>query len=95
MENMVSLHAVVRGRVQGVGFRYWAHHTAKRFDGIMGRVRNLPDGSVEVDAECRERAPLEALLVELHQGPAAAEVEEVKAEWRENVPARYAGLRVD
>lgn len=38
------------GRVQGVGFRYSARHAALQF-GIMGFVRNLPDGNVYVEAE--------------------------------------------
>ena len=41
------------GRVQGVGFRYSARHAALQF-GIMGFVRNLPDGNVYVEAEGTE-----------------------------------------
>lgn len=93
--NVYRLLAVVQGRVQGVGYRYWAHHTAKRYDNIAGYVRNLPDGTVEVEAECPQRAPLEALLTELHVGPHTAEVEGVKAEWHENVPPHYTSFRVD
>jgi acylphosphatase len=38
------------GRVQGVGFRYTAHHVAQEYD-VAGFVRNLPDGRVEVKVE--------------------------------------------
>ena len=44
-----STHIVVSGRVQGVGYRYFAAARAK-MHGILGYVRNLPDGSVEVVA---------------------------------------------
>ena len=39
----------VRGRVQGVGFRYFVEHSAKGL-GVSGWVRNVDDGSVEVYA---------------------------------------------
>src|SRR6185436_1706841 len=45
----------VRGRVQGVGFRWYTREVARVFgDGrIVGKVRNLPDGSVEIEAAGR------------------------------------------
>ena len=45
MSNVI-IHVVVRGRVQGVGFRAWAEHMALRH-GVAGWVRNRRDGSVE------------------------------------------------
>lgn len=91
MENVVRLHALVRGQVQGVGFRYWAHHTAQRLGGIAGSVRNLPDGTVEVEAESSDKTALNVLLHELHVGPDAAQVTAVEAKWEEGVPSRLAG----
>ena len=41
---------VFSGRVQGVGFRFTAYNSAKRFN-LTGYVRNLPDGSVEMIAQ--------------------------------------------
>jgi len=43
----VRMTAFVKGRVQGVGFRWFVRERARRL-GLDGRVRNLADGSVEV-----------------------------------------------
>lgn len=72
------LHAVVRGRVQGVSFRYYTQATARRL-GLSGWVRNLPAGTVEVMAEGPGEA-LDALLAFLHRGPPAAHVAGVDAQ---------------
>ncbi len=47
---IISKHIIFIGRVQGVGFRFTAHSIARRC-GIVGYVRNLPDGSVEMLAQ--------------------------------------------
>lgn len=73
------LTAAVTGRVQGVGYRYFVTTHARRL-GLTGRVRNEPDGSVSLEAE-GPRAALETLLVHLHEGPPAAEVEAVDEAW--------------
>lgn len=73
------LHAHVYGRVQGVSFRYYTQLRAREL-GLTGWVRNRPDGSVEVVAEGSKR-DLESLLYFLHQGPTAARVTEVEAQW--------------
>jgi acylphosphatase len=76
---MERLHAVVRGDVQGVGFRYFVQRTAQRL-GLRGWVRNNDDGSVEVVAE-GERGPLEELSRALKEGPRAARVDRVETRW--------------
>lgn len=63
---------IVRGVVQGVGFRFFTSDLARRL-GIAGFVRNLPDGGVEIEAEGEERQ-ISALLSELRIGPPAAHV---------------------
>lgn len=73
------LTALVRGRVQGVGFRYFARRTAAGL-GLRGYVRNRPDGAVEVVAE-GPRPTLEELLRRLERGPAGARVEQVEVAW--------------
>jgi acylphosphatase len=67
---------LVRGRVQGVGFRWWTQRTARRL-GLGGHVRNLPDGSVEIHA-AGAREALEVLERALREGPPAARVESVE-----------------
>lgn len=66
---------VVRGRVQGVGFRWFVEREA-RLLGIAGWVRNNHDGSVEVLAQ-GTRDQLAGLLSRLRQGPPAARVDDV------------------
>ncbi len=73
------LHAVVRGRVQGVSFRYYTQAEALRL-GLTGWVRNQRDGTVEVTAE-GPRATLEQLLTFLNRGPTAARVAAVTPAW--------------
>lgn len=78
-EKLSRLHAVVKGRVQGVSFRYFVSEKAN-YLGINGWVRNRWDGSVEVMVEA-QRSQLELLLQVLHKGPPAAHVSEVTVEW--------------
>jgi acylphosphatase len=75
-----QLHAIVRGRVQGVSFRHYTHQRAKEL-GLTGWVRNLPDGTVEVTAE-GERETLEQLLGFLDTGPLGAHVVHVLKHWQ-------------
>jgi acylphosphatase len=70
------LHVVVRGRVQGVGFRYFAQEAARSLD-VAGWVRNAADGSVEVEAEGGENA-LTQLRAALGDGPRGARVESIE-----------------
>ena len=75
----VRLDATVIGRVQGVGFRYFALREGMDL-GLDGWVANTQDGSVRCVAEGpRER--LEILLDRLREGPAAAIVERVSEAW--------------
>jgi len=69
---------VVSGRVQGVGYRFFARDAAAR-EGIHGWVRNQPDGSVEVHAEGEADAILRFERA-LRQGPRGARVDDVLVE---------------
>jgi acylphosphatase len=70
---LIAARFVVTGRVQGVGYRYFAQREAQAL-GVGGHARNLPDGSVEVVAEATPEA-LQAFGERLSDGPAFAEVE--------------------
>ncbi len=74
------LHAVVEGRVQGVGFRYFVLDSAQSL-GCTGWVRNRWDDTVEVIAE-GERSDLDRLLQALRRGPSAAYVTNVNVDWQ-------------
>src|SRR3546814_20977209 len=77
---LVTLRAVVRGRVQSIGFRDFVITRARSL-GLTGYVRNLPDGrSVEVVAE-GPRPALARLVEKLRDGPRAAHVQEVETHW--------------
>jgi len=67
---------VVRGRVQGVGFRWFVEREAHML-GVAGWVRNNADGSVEVLAQ-GTRDQLSGLRSRLRQGPRAARVDDVQ-----------------
>ncbi|MDB5195179.1 MAG: acyP [Parcubacteria group bacterium] len=73
------LFAIVSGRVQMVMFRDFVQRKASGLR-LVGEVRNLKDGTVEVIVE-GERAKLEKLLGKLHEGPLLARVEHVSVSW--------------
>ena len=72
---MTTRRAVVSGRVQGVGFRFFAERAARDL-GVRGWVRNLPDGSVETVAEGEEDA-VSGYLARLRTGPGGSRVDAV------------------
>ena len=78
----------VRGRVQGVYFRWWTRRRAADL-GLWGTVQNRPDGTVEVHA-AGEPETLEAFAAELEIGPPSASVEGVDGfESDENLPTGF------
>jgi acylphosphatase len=69
---VIARRAVLTGRVQGVGFRFFAERAAYEA-GVKGWVRNRPDGAVETFAEGEEEA-VRRYLEKLRTGPRAAKV---------------------
>jgi acylphosphatase len=67
--------AIVRGRVQGVGYRFFAERAAREI-GVRGWVRNLPDGTVETLAVAEEDA-LRRYFDRLRKGPLGSRVDAV------------------
>jgi acylphosphatase len=67
---------IVTGRVQGVGYRWWAQGQARAL-GLDGWVRNLRDGSVELLAAGTPEA-IDRLVRACHGGPPAAMVDAVQ-----------------
>ena len=74
-DGQIARNYIVRGRVQGVGFRWFVEREARTL-GIAGWVRNRMDGTVEVLA-MGTREQLSQLHSHLRQGPRAARVDEV------------------
>ena len=69
---------MIRGRVQGVGYRAWVDHQARRL-GLQGWVRNRRDGSVEAVFEGAEDT-VANMIASCRNGPASARVDEVAEE---------------
>ncbi len=78
-ENHTKFHAIIHGRVQGVGYRVFALQAAQRHS-IRGWVRNLPNRCVEVHAE-GDDLTLTEFLTELYRGPIMAHVENIDLTW--------------
>ena len=83
---------VVYGRVQGVGYRFFAERWAEEL-GISGYVKNLWDGNVEVYA-IGDEVSLEQFKIRLTEGPRAARVTGV-SETDEAVDRRYAHFMIE
>lgn len=70
------LEAMVSGRVQGVGFRWWTRGIAQD-QGLLGFAENLPDGRVRIVAE-GSRSGVEELWNALNSGDTAGKVSDVE-----------------
>ncbi len=69
----------VKGLVQGVGYRWFADRTARKYD-LKGFVENLVDGSVYLEVE-GEKNVIENLIKDLRSGPNLSKVEDIIVEW--------------
>jgi len=91
MDELASLQAIVYGYVQGVFFRAFVSMRAREL-GLIGYVRNLPEGTVEIKAE-GERNKLEKLISYLKVGPPGARVEKVVTNWSKHTGS-YSGFNI-
>ncbi|MBB4041911.1 acylphosphatase [Microvirga flocculans] len=71
-----TLHVLIHGRVQGVGYRAWTHHQAE-LHGLTGWVRNRREGMVEA-VFSGPRDLVDAVLKACEQGPQGAVVERIE-----------------
>jgi len=81
-----AIHLIIKGRVQGVGFRWFAVENARRRN-LTGYVKNLISGDVEVLAE-GEEAQIEDFYLLLKKGPSFSHVTDVDLE-RKEVTGKY------
>ena len=88
---MKRVHAFYGGRVQGVGFRFTAEETAKRL-GVVGWVKNLRDGRVEVVAEGDEKA-LQQFLDYIRSGPMRNFIQRAEVMWN-NATEEFADFEI-
>ena len=78
---MISgLHVIIEGRVQGVGYRFFARENALKL-GLTGWVRNTYDGNVEGYAE-GTKENLEKWVSVLQKGPRSSFVTTIRQDWK-------------
>jgi len=75
---LVARRFLLRGRVQGVGFRFFAEDAA-RHEGLSGWIANLPDGTVEILAE-GDRDAVWRFEAKIRRGPPGARVEDIRVD---------------
>jgi acylphosphatase len=73
--NGIIRRAIIRGRVQGVGYRAWVDHEARRV-GLQGWVRNRRDGSVEAVFEGAEDI-VKGMIESCRSGPSSARIDDI------------------
>jgi acylphosphatase len=90
-QELVRVHVLIDGRVQGVAYRFFTEKFANRL-GLTGWVKNLEDGRVEVLAE----GPAESIgsfLDRLREGPSLAHVERFDVR-REQATGEFSDFRI-
>jgi len=78
------VHMIVEGLVQGVGFRWFVARQAEEL-GLLGYVKNLYNGNVEIEA-IGERSLVEELIKQVKVGPRSAQVTNLKLDWVKEPP---------
>lgn len=88
---MIRAHLIIKGRVQGVGYRANVRRLANKFS-LRGWTRNLRNGDVEVIVEGTE-VEVQKLVVWCHRGPTSAYVSKVKVE-KNPATGEFDGFRI-
>jgi len=81
MSEKVRIHLFVSGRVQGISFRWRTRHKAQQIK-VLGWVKNLPDGRVEMILE-GERERIEELIEWVRKEPFLVKVDNLEKKWEE------------
>jgi acylphosphatase len=85
--SLAAVHLYIRGRVQGIGYRYYAEQTATSLC-LSGWVRNLLNGDVEAEAE-GPRPVIEQWIIQLREGPPLARIDHIQEDW--HAPSNLCG----
>jgi acylphosphatase len=88
---MIRTHLIIKGRVQGVGYRANVRRMANKFN-IRGWARNLRNGDVEITVEGTE-VEVQKLIVWCHRGPTSAYVSKVTVE-KKPATGEFDGFRI-
>ena len=78
--NDIGAHLLIKGRVQGVGFRFFALSWAEKL-GLTGWIKNNYDGSVESEVE-GDRSAVEEYIAQMKTGPRWSYVSDVQVEYK-------------
>lgn len=79
--NDIGAHLVIKGLVQGVGYRWFASKSASS-NNLNGWVKNLPDSSVEIQVY-GDKGALNSFIKDLSRGPSFSKVTDVVVRWIE------------
>ncbi len=82
---MNTVHLMISGLVQGVGFRHFVRSKAREL-GLVGWVSNTENGMVEVIAE-GEKEKIKKIILLCRKGPMLSEVKDISVQWQESPPA--------
>jgi acylphosphatase len=80
MSEMACARVLITGRVQGIGYRFFVTARAENYP-IVGYVRNLETGAVEVEVEGEKQVVMD-FINEIRQGPRHAQIRDFQMEWK-------------
>lgn len=89
---MITKVFIIKGRVQGVGYRYHVKQTAMKL-GITGNVQNLSDGTVKITAQSDE-GPLALFEAYLYKGSPHSTVDSIEVKELSGTQALYTSFEI-